>query len=509
MATTFPSNSYGEMIVNTPGVLSYWRMGNQGQVRDDVGTFHGIEWNNPVVSTGALAGDGDGSTYFDGNDYLNVNNVYDFGGNSQFSIEVWIRPTIVPASGYFPTFISKENYDTSPASGYGFYLEPNTNRVIFARMGQSGQGRVYTAQNLPTNSWTHLVVTYNGYELKLYRNGTYDWNTGHNTPAATSTAFLKFGVSAPNFNTDFFTGYIDEIAFYNVELSQATIQSHYSKGTNAPILYYSLSDYDTLSASESRGFLLARTLNDSAFLRSTETESAASTGLSRSDAGTIGASEARTIDITFAGSRLDDTQQHVVSAVENIAPAASMSLFEYTPAVLGSFVLGSDRLTDGVGLRSTFDVSEAKEQAASINLNVPQTLNSTEVTTVREMVQLNHDFPTVASRVQGFIHFAAEKATSGPIVIEHRHEDIVPKADWNDVYGVARYGMNVYRDPIEGVSTSVETVTTFAIRRPSDFLVAVGVCQVNWTTGLIMVDIFTKDYQNPDLFAFYAKPSEG
>ena len=77
--------------------------------------------------------------------------------------------------------------------------------------------------DLPTGSWTHLAVTYDGSALRFYVNARSVSTTGKTGSITTSTNPLTIG-SDP-FYGQYFTGLIDEIRVYDTALDTSQIQS--------------------------------------------------------------------------------------------------------------------------------------------------------------------------------------------------------------------------------------------------------------------------------------------
>jgi hypothetical protein len=71
------------------------------------------------------------------------------------------------------------------------------------------------------NTWTHLAVTYDGFSLKLYINGTLAATRTVRGPIAASTDALHIGGTSAL--SAWFSGLIDEVRIYNRALAPAAI----------------------------------------------------------------------------------------------------------------------------------------------------------------------------------------------------------------------------------------------------------------------------------------------
>ena len=79
---------------------------------------------------------------------------------------------------------------------------------------------------LPTNTWTHLTVTYNGSTLTLYRNGVAVANSNVSGTLSPTTGTLQIGGSQFG---EYFKGLIDEVRIYNRALTATEIQATYQQ----------------------------------------------------------------------------------------------------------------------------------------------------------------------------------------------------------------------------------------------------------------------------------------
>ena len=112
---------------------------------------------------------------------------------------------------------------------------------IYFLMGSTPQaqrpcaGGSFTSTNayglaaLPTNTWTHLVGTYDGATLRLYTNGVLVSSRAQTGAIATSAGALSIGGDSTY--GQYWNGLIDEVRIYNRALSVSEIQT----GMNTPV----------------------------------------------------------------------------------------------------------------------------------------------------------------------------------------------------------------------------------------------------------------------------------
>lgn len=148
--------------------------------------------------------------------------------NSFFSLSVWVNPTAFGANRCILT-----SKDDSPARGFSLCL--NTAGFAEAMVGQGGAtGNWVTATGttaLLENIWTHLVITYDGANLRLYKDGILE---------ASPVSLLAINIGKPTYigaagtenspaANSFFEGVIDEVAIWNSVLSQIEIEKIHLK----------------------------------------------------------------------------------------------------------------------------------------------------------------------------------------------------------------------------------------------------------------------------------------
>jgi len=154
---------------------------------------------------------------FQGASYLEIRNSSEnlaFGGTKPFSITVWVKNqgggTAVGKfnGGIIGAYILTINGDGTVA----FHRE-------VAPWAFSG------SKALPNNDFGHVAVTYDGAEMKIYVNGEFDakqdrgaQNTDTVTPVLIGARFTN---NAPS---EFFNGVLDEVALFNVALTEEQIR---------------------------------------------------------------------------------------------------------------------------------------------------------------------------------------------------------------------------------------------------------------------------------------------
>lgn len=218
--------------VYTPAVLAssplvWYRLGDTSgsNAHDSSGNAHTGAYNGGFTlnQVGAI-GDGDGAVLLNGSSgFISGPNL----NAAVFSIEAWIFPTV--ANNYA---IASEPFDFSN-SNLPFYLfvDGSGNTVLGFRVAGTPTNLTYAAA--PTiSTWTHVVGTYDGANLKLYFNGAIVKTQSATGNPSSSTSTIAIGHAA-DFSL-WFTGVIDDVSIYAHALTGAEVTAHYNAGlTNA------------------------------------------------------------------------------------------------------------------------------------------------------------------------------------------------------------------------------------------------------------------------------------
>jgi hypothetical protein len=185
------------------------------------GTIYGATWffRNEAVIGNALKFDGT-------NDYVQVpdSSSLNITGN-KLSFEAWIYPNVSKQQ----LILSK--LTGSPYYGYEFQLSPS-NQFQFYLGGTSQPLAWWGTQTIPLNTWTHVAVTYDGSQVKIYINGTFKEQFAVTGSIGSSAGEpLRLGVWRDLGYR--FNGIIDEVKILNVTLTPGQIYTDYLRGVGA------------------------------------------------------------------------------------------------------------------------------------------------------------------------------------------------------------------------------------------------------------------------------------
>ena len=221
-----PTGTGYAATVSGDAPVSYWRLGETSgtTAADAMGKHAGTFTNGPTLGQASLlTSDANSSVSFDGvNDEVIVPSAADLQFGTSFTLEAWIRPNALPASGAFASVLTK-------AESYS--LQFNGPRLEFTVMQSGARKRLQApAGAVATGQTYHVVATYDGTTQRLYLNGAQVASAALTGAATATTNTLRMGSWSAN---EFLSGRIDEVAVYGKVLSSAQVQAHYSAGTAA------------------------------------------------------------------------------------------------------------------------------------------------------------------------------------------------------------------------------------------------------------------------------------
>ena len=220
----------GGILAATPE--AYWRLGEATGTTAADASGNGVTGtytNSPTLGTpGVLAGDSDTSVTFDAS-WATFGDVFDFTGNAPFTLETWVKPTIIDATGR--RILSKKGIDGGGLN-QGYEIEATSSNTTFRRFaGGLGKSAIW-ATGLAVGQWSHVAATYDGTAIRLYVNGMLRATNTTSTGAIGEHA-TTFELGRASSGGSYFKGAIDETAVYDRALSDADVLAHYDAGVSA------------------------------------------------------------------------------------------------------------------------------------------------------------------------------------------------------------------------------------------------------------------------------------
>ena len=114
------------------------------------------------------------------------------------------------------------------SSGYGLLISDGScgfgNKINLLIGGLNCDALSSTAV-MPNNSWTYLTLTRENTTWKLYINGVFSKSSTVDPATPTGEAYIGGGITGGSF----FSGYIDDVAFWNTALTADEVQTIYNR----------------------------------------------------------------------------------------------------------------------------------------------------------------------------------------------------------------------------------------------------------------------------------------
>lgn len=213
-------SAYSDLILAEPGLVSYWRLGEaSGSAVDSKGANPGTYTGGiTLAQPGAPYEDTDGSMKPNGTTgYVNVPTSASLNlGDGPLTIEAWVKRNTV---GTLQGIVCRGDG--------GFYVRFNTANQIEFLSNNTASICTATATAAADGRFHHIVVTKNAAAVKIYVDSVDV--TGAITNATLTNPAQNLGIGQQNATnlTEWFNGWIDEAALYNVVLNARTVLEHY------------------------------------------------------------------------------------------------------------------------------------------------------------------------------------------------------------------------------------------------------------------------------------------
>ncbi len=186
--------------------------------------------NNGTITNATF--NSDGYFAFDGSgDYVSFASASElqFLNRSPYTMEVWMYPTSNPGANTWTGIFNREDNSSGSRDGYNIYLNGGIDTFYLAtERFQSGTnnsiGYGYNNSDL-LNIWSHIVATYDGTTLKLYRNGV-QLNSATSTGNITNTTkALEIGRRGTG---SYFIGRLTGQKIYKKALTAAEVKQNFN-----------------------------------------------------------------------------------------------------------------------------------------------------------------------------------------------------------------------------------------------------------------------------------------
>jgi YD repeat-containing protein len=172
-------------------------------------TIHGAKWTKEGKYGSALEFNGE-------SDYLSIPDSSELGLTKAFTLEAWVKPSDVRTNAPLIEKQTKEFYAYQLYAGSKYTAGVPEGRTSEADWASEA---VTAKEALPTNTWSHVALTYDGEKIRIYVNGKLI-STAAGGKVQTSSGALWIG---GNQFSHYFKGTIDEVRLYNQALSEGQV----------------------------------------------------------------------------------------------------------------------------------------------------------------------------------------------------------------------------------------------------------------------------------------------
>ncbi|HXF11477.1 MAG TPA: LamG-like jellyroll fold domain-containing protein, partial [Desulfuromonadaceae bacterium] len=240
---------YAQTVTNDGGVnlVAYWRLGENGMTATNSGTLGSAANGTYVGATYGSPGGppsselpgfsaGNGCAYLNGaGNYISLANPAGLNFTNQITLQAWVRPNAV--QGTAANLIS-HGLNTNGTAEVALRITNNTYQIQAWNGTAHGVSAAIPAGDLGTSNWVQLAGTYDGAKWNLYRNGTLLASAADSIGAVLITN-ENWAIGARGAGTSqFYSGFVDEVAIFNRALTSNEIATAYSGAnpTNPPTI---------------------------------------------------------------------------------------------------------------------------------------------------------------------------------------------------------------------------------------------------------------------------------
>jgi hypothetical protein len=214
---------------NDGGLISYYKLDeSSGNILDSMyannGTTTNVLYSAPGKINTAL-------NFTGGSSYVTISSLRNIPNN--FSTSFWINPKNISMLNGEPIIsrrISGSDWQIWLTSATG----NNYGNLSVLMWGLTPIETVTFAQFAPVGSWTHVVVTYNGSHVNIYKNGVLNLSNPATGNQINGAWGIKIGTDNGNVNS--FNGTIDEVGIWNISMVQQNVTDLYGGGSGLPFL---------------------------------------------------------------------------------------------------------------------------------------------------------------------------------------------------------------------------------------------------------------------------------
>lgn len=224
--------------LNTLALLSdtnlegYYRGESGLLTTDSSGNTRTLTNNGTVISSTGKYGNAFDFGASNTTKYMSTTNTMNIDGGN-ISLSIWVKLTTTPASGVYACMIAQQNTSTNVNYQINYYNNGGTPEISFwrVRQGVSVDGGSYV-HTLSTTEWTHLVLTYDGTNIRGYLNDSLVFGPTASSGNGSGAGSGGFTIGSDTNTASKFSGLIDDVAIFSKNLNTTEINDLYRNGTS-------------------------------------------------------------------------------------------------------------------------------------------------------------------------------------------------------------------------------------------------------------------------------------
>ncbi|MFA5133459.1 MAG: LamG domain-containing protein [Patescibacteria group bacterium] len=208
------------------GLVGHWAMDKTDISGTRIYDKSGNKNNGTLAGTAEKEGRIKEARYFNGTtDWISIPNSSSLTIPKAVTLSAWIKPNYFNSSSTdYAVIIGKRVSEANYEYQLYTYL---TGRLCFAFNARAWDQRFNSIDNLVAGKWQHIVATYNGSRVELYKDGVNFWGTDDVTGLHTSTGNVGIG-RRPDEASSIYNGTIDDARIYNRALSDEEVMNLYN-----------------------------------------------------------------------------------------------------------------------------------------------------------------------------------------------------------------------------------------------------------------------------------------
>ncbi|MFQ6678511.1 MAG: choice-of-anchor D domain-containing protein [Fidelibacterota bacterium] len=188
----------------------------------DIGDEVGVFDNDFCVGVGVvkdnILNDKPGAIVVDGNhDFIDCGVPELMFNSTSGTMEAWVNPSLLNSDHWF------FSYSMDDENAFAACIQ--SNGVLGYQMNSGGVHGT-SNQTAQIDQWTHVAISWNNSEIKLFVNGILDNTINQSGHPTYSEDHLYIGIDSFDRNQYSFSGSIDEVRLWNIERSESQIQDN-------------------------------------------------------------------------------------------------------------------------------------------------------------------------------------------------------------------------------------------------------------------------------------------